>query len=99
MPESGPKPSNPKDEKTALRNHGVPDRTSPDDSVDESGEADEPSPFDLAKEVDRVAGLPSSTNELDDLLSRTPEELKRVLKEEFRAEFLGPVVVNPDQLD
>jgi len=56
-------------------------------------------PLDLSEEVDRLAKLPSSANELDELLAETPEELKRILKEEFRAEFLGPVVVDPSQLD
>jgi len=49
--------------------------------------------------VERVSELPSSANELDELLAGTPDEVKRILKEEFRAEFLGPVVVNPSKLD
>jgi len=54
---------------------------------------------DLTEEVERLSELPTAVNELDKLLSETPEELKRLLKEEFRAEFLGPVIVDPNKLD
>lgn len=54
---------------------------------------------DLVEEVRRIEELPSSANDLERLLEQTPEELRRLLKEEFNAEFLGPVVVNRDELD
>ena len=55
--------------------------------------------IDLAAEVERVSNLPTTRNELDTLLEQTPPELLRFLEEEFSAEFLGPVVVDPKLLD
>lgn len=60
--------------------------------------SDDPT-VDLVEEVRRIEESPSSANDLERLLEQTPEELRRLLKEEFNAEFLGPVVVNRDELD
>ncbi len=62
-------------------------------------EDDVPDTIDLEKEIERVSDLPSAGNELEALLARTPPDLRKILEEEFRAEFLGPVVVDPKKLD
>ncbi len=75
---------------------GPAEETSGNNSSDASdgGEA-----IDLEHAVARIGELPSTTNELEALLEKTHPEIRRLLEEEFGAEFLGPVVVNPKDLD
>ncbi|MFP4358086.1 MAG: hypothetical protein ACLFSZ_06585 [Puniceicoccaceae bacterium] len=55
--------------------------------------------IDLEHAVARIGELPSTTSELETLIGKTHPEIRRLLEEEFGAEFLGPVVVNPKDLD
>ncbi|MGE9289888.1 MAG: hypothetical protein ACQKBT_02785 [Puniceicoccales bacterium] len=55
--------------------------------------------IDLEAAVAEASDLPVSANELEELLASTPPELRKVLEDEFSAEFFGPVNVDPDKLD
>ncbi|MBC2600598.1 hypothetical protein [Puniceicoccus vermicola] len=55
--------------------------------------------IDLEAAVAEASDLPVSVNELEALIAKTPPELRKFLEDEFSAEFLGPIVVDPKKLD
>lgn len=55
--------------------------------------------IDLEAAIAEATDCPVAVNQLEALLAKTPPELRKILEDEFSAEFLGPIKIDPSKLN
>jgi len=110
--QSDPVPEPESDEDTtdySRERYDAPQGLSPkrDHPVADAGPSGDPAPIpqsadsghiDLEAAVAQASTAPGGPTPLEDLLKKTPPELRKILEDEFGAEFRGPLTLDPEKL-